>query len=529
MNLIKSEWIPVRRASGQADRIAPSQITSCLDDNAVIAVDFPRADLSSSVVMFLIGLFQAAMTPGTAREWGRLYKTPPEPERLQEVLHGLCGFFEVDGDGPHCFQDSDLGEADPRPISSLLIDEPGGQTRRQNRDLFIKREQFPRLGLSAAIAALINMQTSAPSGGQGHRTSMRGGGPLNTLLIPDPVHDEIPTNLWRVIWLNILPENQFNALSGNSDLEEPEAKFPWMGPTRSSEPKTGRGTTPEDAHPLQMYFATPRRISLDLESLKIGSCPLTTQDEPLVDTCRTKNYGVNYQGAWEHPFSPHRLDSAGMPMPLHPQPGGMGYRHWLHLTMGRGDGSSKDSIRTAKVISAGHDSRKRDRRTLIWAFGYDMDNMKARGWYESTMPVYHLEAEQREMLAWRAENLIEAANEIGGNLRQAVRKAWLSERASSTGDLNFVIQNFWQRTEAAFFETLHQEYLHLSTAAPEPDRRQWHSRLHGEAMALFDLHAASGDLAFENPKRIALARRNLAKFNFRKSILERLGTDSRAA
>jgi len=529
INLIESEWIPVRRLDGQSDRIAPWQLTLAMEDNPIVAVDFPRADLSSAIVMFLIGLCQAAITPASAREWDKHYQHPPAPEWLREHMGALQGYFNVGGDGARCFQDADLHDADPRPIASLFIEEPGGQTVRQNRDLFIKREQYPLLGLSAAMAVVINMQNSAPSGGQGHRTSMRGGGPLNTLLIPDPVNDDLPSNLWRIVWLNVLNADEKASLSGHQGLVQAEASYPWLAATRTSQPKTGCDTTPQDVHPLQMYFATPRRISLDLDDLETGHCPLTNFKEPLLRAYRTKNYGVNYAGAWEHPFSPHRLDEQGMPLPLHPQPGGIGYRHWLHLTMGSGDGVGKDSIRSAKVVTAGDGPYKRGRRKLVWAFGYDMDNMKARAWYESTMPIYHLDELQNEMLAYRANNMIETAKEIGGNLRQAVRNAWLGERTSVSGDISFILLHYWQRTESLFFKLVHQEYLHLRGELPKPDRQQWHSSLHAEAINLFDLHAASGDLAFENPKRIAVARRNLIKFNHKNTILERLGISSRAA
>jgi CRISPR system Cascade subunit CasA len=32
----------------------------------------------------------------------------------------------------------------------------------------------------------------------------------------------------------------------------------------------------------------------------------------------------------------------------------------------------------------------------LWAFGYDMDNMKARCWYEAQMPLYEIEESLRQ-------------------------------------------------------------------------------------------------------------------------------------
>ena len=530
MNLITTPWIPVRRrGSRTTEYICPWQLTADHADNPVVAIDFPRPDLSSSVVTFLIGLFQLTMTPGNDRQWNDLYKSPPEPEALKDAMAGHVEHFHVNGDGPRCFQDLELSDEHSKPIAALLIDEPGEQTVKLNTDLFVKRQQFPALGLSATIAALITMQSSAPAGGAGHRTSMRGGGPLTTLLIPDQRNDELPFSLWRLCWLNVFNAAEVADLSGTSSLTKAEYKLPWLAPTRTSESGSGRDTYPEHGHPLQMYFGMPRRIRLNLDDLKTGPCPLTLREEPLVETYQTRNYGMNYQGAWQHPLSPHRFSSDGLPISLHPQPDGIGYRHWLHLTRGIGSNRSKDSVRPAAAISSGQRRPKNKRKTLIWSFGFDMDNMKARGWYESTMPIYHLNQGQNDVLAARAEALISSAHDVCSNLRKAVRKAWFSDGATVSGNLNFITQSFWQGTENLFFQTLRVLYESLRDDSNEPDRRDWLNQLHAESLRLFDHYAASGNIAVENPKRIAIARRNLAKFNFKKSIKDKLRIRSRAA
>jgi CRISPR system Cascade subunit CasA len=530
MNLITSPWIPVRRRDSRStEYICPWQLTEGHEHNPIVAVDFPRPDLSSSVVTFLIGLFQLAMTPDNNRKWNELYESPPSPESLKARLVPHAEYFRADGDGARCFQDLELQGEEPRPIAAMLIDEPGGQTLKRNSDLFIKRQQFPTLGTSAAIAALITMQSSAPAGGKGYRTSMRGGGPLNTLLVPDQRNDNLPFSLWRLCWLNVLNASESADLSGNNSLQGPEYKLPWLAPTRTSESGDGCDTYPDHGHSLQMHFAMPRRIRLNLDDLQIGSCPLTLREEPLVESFQTRSYGVNYEGAWEHPISPHRFDKDGLPIPLHPQPGGIGYRHWLHLTFGIGDGHSKDSIRPAKTIISGQGTRKRNRRTLIWAFGYDMDNMKARGWYESTMPIYYLDRDGSEILASRAEALIDSSQEVCSNLRRAVRRAWFSDGATVGGDLSFISQSFWQNTETLFFRTLQGVYEALKAGSEEPDRREWLNHLHAECLRLFDHFAANGNIASENPKRIAIARRDLAKYNFKKSILDKLRIRSHSA
>jgi len=529
MNLITSPWIPVRRRKSRStEYIRPDQLTEGHEDNPVVAVDFPRPDLSSGVVVFLVGLFQLAMTPKNNRRWHKNYEQPPAPQELEAVLKPWRDYFQVDGDGARCFQDLELANETSRPISALLIDEPGGQTLRHNVDLFIKRNQFPSLGLSATVAALITMQSSAPAGGQGHRTSLRGGGPLNTLLVPDPRNDELASTLWRIIWLNVLNRAELESLSGNPALEEPEFILPWLAPTRTSERNTGTDTYPDHAHPLQMYFAMPRRIRLELDDLPGGPCPLTLREEPLVEHYQTRNYGINYQGAWQHPLSPYRFDKEGLPIPLHPQPGGIGYRHWLHLALGSPE-SARTRVEPAAVVQAGQNMWKDKRHVLIWSFGFDMDNMKARGSYESTMPVFHIAPERIDALATRTEALIYAAEQISSNLRLAVRKAWFSEGATVKGDLSAITQSFWNNTESGFFDQLAQEHAALEQRSDPPDRQEWLKQLNAASLRLFDRFAASGNIAFEDPKRIALARRDLIRFNARKSIKDRLRISSRAA
>ncbi len=525
MNLMDDPWLPVRRQSGARELVVPWQITEGIGVDPIVALDLPRPDFTGSLIQFLIGLFQTAWPPGDDMAWGKAYESPPSPAVLQTACLRYRDAFELDGEGPRFLQDLDLAGEAPQSIGSLLIEEPGGQTRRENRDLFIKRGQYPVLGLTAAIAALVTLQTNAPSGGRGHRTSLRGGGPLTTLLAPDPLHDPLPANLWRLVWLNVLSREDQDELTGERKLDNPAAIFPWLAPTRTSESPGGVETTPADAHPLQMYWAMPRRIRLELDDLEAGECPMTLQEGPLVRGYQTRSYGVNYTGAWEHPLSPHVRDKEGSPLPLHPQPGGIGYRHWLGLVLGNEEGG-----RPARVVAQANASGpRRRRRVRLWAFGYDMDNMKARGWYESVMPLYHIDESWRERFIAETERLLFAASEIARNLRQALKKAWFAPGATVRGDLGFVVDAFWHDTEAGFFSQLDTLHRHLTDGVPESEPREWLRLLNRQALRLFDAWAASGALEDEDPKRIAVARNELERYNHGRKIMNRLGIETRAA
>lgn len=107
----------------------------------------------------------------------------------QPWQHGwLLPAFEFDGAGPRFMQDFALpdGASDSFGISALFIETPGENALRKNKDHFIKRGGITALCPCCAATALLTLQINAPAGGAGHRTGLRGGGPLTTLLLCSP-------------------------------------------------------------------------------------------------------------------------------------------------------------------------------------------------------------------------------------------------------------------------------------------------------------------------------------------------------
>ncbi len=199
------------------------------------------------------------MPTGGRQAMGRLAGGAPPPELLRKKLQPYAHAFELDGNGPRFMQDRHELAGDPKPISNLLIDAPGAQTLKQNADHFIKRGGINALCPSCAATALFCLQTNAPGGGAGHRTSLRGGGPLSTLVALDPKHSDLKDDLWRTCWLNVLEKDIISNLGANNQNSELKDIFPWLASTRTSEGKTGTITTPLDTNPLQMYWGMPRR------------------------------------------------------------------------------------------------------------------------------------------------------------------------------------------------------------------------------------------------------------------------------
>lgn len=507
LNLISDAWLPVRRQHGERETIAPWQITSKWETDPVVSLDAPRADFNGSLIQFLIGLLQTTSPPASEREWRKWFFVPPSSDSLRKAFEAIAPSFNLAGDGPRFMQDLELSTGTETGVASLLLETPGGNTERHNTDLFTKRGQSARQCPACLAMALYNLQTNASSGGVGHRTSLRGGGPLSTVITAD--------TLWGAAWLNVLPKSTFGALAGDPTKSQQSDVFPWLAPCRTSEKNTGKPTTPLDVHPLQMYWGMPRRIRVNLEQVEEGVCEVCgTSKADLVTTYLTKNYGTNYEGAWQHPLSPYGRDKEGMPLPRHPQPDGLAYRHWLGLVVHDQERDIRPAAVVTHFINNGRwrvlEERLGNRTPRLWCFGYDMDNMKARCWYESTMPLVHVGDEFASQFAGETARLVKAADFTAFLLRTNLKKAWYKSPGDVKGDLTFINSRFWQETESGFYRQVEAIARSLKNGEDVEDlRREWLTVLRRHALTIFDDLSQAGHFSAADPKRVALARRDL--------------------
>jgi CRISPR system Cascade subunit CasA len=510
MNLVTSRWLAVRRSSGERVFVAPAEIFDASDP--VVALDFPRPDWNAAIAELMIGMATLAFRPRDARDWRSLWEDKPTAECFAAELDPYERVFELLGPGPRAFQDLDeLTGAEEKDIAQLLIDAPGSNALKLNTDLFNKRGRVAHACLPFAAASLVTLQTYAPSGGAGHRTSMRGGGPMTTIVRPArdaPFRDVVLANLPLATLLPSAPISDYDVWA---------AVFPWLAPCKTSErgrPPFGPG----DGHQLQSFFATPRRIRFcDVSS---EPCAFGGPDHfGSIANYRTATYGVNYEG-WRHPLSPYRHDrSSGVYLPLHPRAGGGAYRDWLGLWA---SGSDREQF-AAETVRLWTERSARANAEPFWidAVGYAMDNMKPLSWTQARVPTFAFPDEAS------AHAFFSDARALVAGADEAVRALQFAGKVALHGSWNAKDQNYripdtiknesvedlsdalWRETEAAF-----EARLRTLASAPGQGRdalvQDWARVLKDCAMALFEARVGGDEAFTDDPKRLVFASHQLA-------------------
>lgn len=393
---------------------------------------------------------------------------------------------------------------------------------------FIKPGRTGVLSRAGAAIALATLQTSAPAGGAGHRTSLRGGGPLSTLVVPGVVDAREPT-LWLRLWANV--PSGFAA----SAVATP-AVFPWLGPTRVSD-KSGGATTPADVAPAQAFFGLPRRIRMEFVDNADGrTCDLLgLVDEVVTTGYVTRPWGTNYTG-WSrgHPLSPYyrQKESDGEFLPLHMRSSRVGYRQWLGMALVGQAGQAGlrvpaqcvDQFRRRAEDFEAEEAVIRHEALLLVA-GYAMDNMKPLDFGEALLPLIVTGNKGGdEIVRERAQQWISAAELIASQLVSSVKRALYGQRGNADPGstiLDPVRDRFWGETEQAFYGELRiladavelrrgdlvEHVDGLRTASGE----RWRAALHIAALQIFDATVSIEDAESHRIADVIEGRKNLLR------------------
>lgn len=466
LNLITDQWIPVIMRDGRRCIIAPWQMTH----SDVMALAWDRLDFNIACLELLIGLIYLVDPPEDDEDWE--VREVPDADRLRARLQAVEHAFNLLGEGPLFLQDLEPLQGSPAPPDMLFIDSAGEATEKNNADLMVHRARYPSLEPAMAAMALYTFQAFAPSGGAGNRTSMRGGGPLVTLV--DPRQEG--QGLWSMIWANVPCGHP----SGAETL-------PWMKKTTISKgvdkvwPPTDREVAAE------AVFGMPRRLRL------------VANDRGWITGVIQRPHGNNYAG-WVHPLSPYyRMKPGGELLPQHPRPGLFGYRHWLGvIAADAADGDKQLRLRAATVH--GWHERSQGRPAEVIVAGWAMSNMKPLDFTWSIAPLVQLPAAAALMLS----GLVEAASEWALALRHALAVVLGEGEAREA-----VRESFFSLTQPAFEARL--AALQAGAQTADVVAEQWLADTRAVALRLFDGQALAGlaDRTPEQQQAIIRARRAL--------------------
>lgn len=434
LNLIEDPWIPVLCQDGTRRVIVPWQMA----EPGILRPDWRRPDLNIACYELLIGLVFLADPPASNGDWQR--RLTPDPDRLREKLAPFASAFNLMGDGPRFLQDLAPLDGSPNPVDMLFIDSAGGNAAKNNADLMVHRARYEKLDLPLAAMALYALQAFAPAGGAGIRTSMRGGGPLVTLV--DPGGD-----LWQLIWANM----PCGVPSVPEDL-------PWMKATRVSD--KGQQTFPPEGRVFgaEAFFGMPRRLRL------VG-------DESGISGVIQKKQGTNY-ALWKHPLSPYyRLKAGAEWLPKHPRAGRFGYRNWLGVV------AREAKSETTELSLSLRDWGQRGGDASVIVAGWAMDNMKPRDFSLSVQPLLDLSVAAEDRLV----GMILAAEAAAVSLRGAFATVVAEGEAREVA-------------REAFFAATEDRFLVQAQAlkgGADP-RAEWLVDLRRQALKQFDALAVPG-------------------------------------
>jgi len=142
------------------------------------------------------------------------------------------------------------------------------------------------------------------------------------------------------------------------------------------------------------------------------------------------------------------------------------------------------------------------------AFGYDMDQMSARGWVQAEMPIDLPASDEAATAPNTATAGMVRAAEVAANACSGAVIAALGLRDGRKAEAaGLAVDTFWHRTEADFFRCRRRLAAGDATGAEiDPG---WHRVLADAATGVFDETVPTLGLEAGAFKRIVQARRNL--------------------
>lgn len=503
-NVLTDPFLPVRTRDGG---IRALTLTDLPDAQDALEPAWPRPDFNATAMELLVGIATLALQPRSEDAWADIWND--RPDGWADRLRDLAPAFELMGDGPRFLQENGGLTGQPVSVEALLIDTPGANGQKKNADLLTHRGRYLALSFPAAAMALYTLQAYAPAGGAGNQTSMRGGGPLSTLVIPQSADGAPEPSLWQKIWANVLP------------LRQPVADIATVCPWMSQGIASGKISQGDPRfHDLHALFGMPRRLWLVAAE---GTCALTGAGGPVVTGFLQKPKGHDYH-LWRHPLTPYRRQKdGGEPYTAKPSSARFRSADWIAAAIG--DPPLRDRAEVVQAIGNRSEDLVPDwpeGQPTLRVSGWNMNNMEATDWLAAEEPLYVTgDPDQTEALAQLGRTLAYAAEEAAGITASNAKRALFGDGPADTGKgiLAMARSDVLDRADARFHEIMGR-----ALRGEEPGRLKegWCKILRHAALAAFDLAAPVPVSDPQKARRVVAAHLNLRMAFTEKSKMKRL-------
>lgn len=181
--------------------------------------------------------------------------------------------------------------------------------------------------------------------------------------------------------------------------------------------------------------------------------------------------------------------------------------------------SEVDKVQTAAVVKS-FMMRKREsiknNDFSVWCFGYDMDNMKARCWYEQKMPLFNISQSLINEYVEGIRKITEASKQCVYTLKNQIKAAWSDTPKDLGGDISYIDSTFYSDTEDKFYQTADAILQKLTNKTSiSAELADWREYIIKEAMKLFARFALQDTDVTKNMKRAVKAEKNLGVYLYK--------------
>lgn len=477
---------------GRICKVAPVDVPC----SGALRVAHPRADYSALATELLVELFQTLLAPADLAARAAMLRRPEEVNT--QAFADAKGAFELFGTDAR-FMQSPVALGVQADASVLVFEAPGAKTVEDNTDFFVSRSDIASVCPHCAPVSLFLSNAHARQGGQGYRTTARGGSALAVLVRG--------ATLWETVVLNLLPAPDFAARFAVPGA--PANVYPW---TSGVDTFTAGAVSPEQVGAFGTLWWCPVALHL-VEDQNEDQMPCSQCGEAhpthvrRVFKAATKSRGI--EGVM-HPrtaWSPH--NKTGRLLPLQVPSNGLQLEDWLALSLGK-------SERHYPVAAVAALRPSEARRVELWSFGGLLSINTLVRWCDETTPALVAEnPREAEVLRIQAHRLLEQALAK----RDALTKALTTNLADNakrkapmplSQSIESLVSRFETKARQGLLQALSQVDFFVDSL-PADTAAVFNTSLSGVAFALFESSTIVNPLDVEQTRRVLSVRGALLK------------------